>query len=81
MDYLLNGSLLIYKVKNGDSLASISVRFNTTQESICELNLLTDDIISGQTLFICPTKNTFKTVKPFQKPYTFCRVINYEHKL
>ena len=81
MEYLLIGSILIYKVKKGDTLASLSVRFNTTVENICELNLLKERLEVGQTVFIKPTKNSMRTAKPFELPYTFCRVLNYEHNL
>ena len=81
MEYLLIGSYLMYKVKKGESLSSIAIRFNTTAERISELNCLTQNVVIGQTLFIEPTKNKMRTAKPFEYPYTFCRVINNEHNL
>lgn len=81
MEYLLNDTFLIYKVKEGDSLSSIAVCFNTTTESVCELNGITQDLKVGQTIFIKPSVSSMRFARPFEYPYTFCRVKKYEHNL
>ncbi len=67
MKYLFNGKSIIYKVKEGDTLCSIAIKFNTTVENVCAQNGLNENIILGQTLFICPLKGKMRTVKPFEE--------------
>ena len=81
MKYLLFGQYLIYKVKKEDTLSYLAIKFNTTVENICQDNGLKEDLYIGQTLFIKISNSNFFTVKPFQSPYPFARIPNYEHNL
>lgn len=81
MKYLFNKNYIIYKVKKGDSLNSIAIKFNTCQEEVCKQNNISQNLYLGQTLFICPERCVYLTAKPFQDNPPFSRVKNYEHNL
>lgn len=69
-----NGSNTIYTVKSGDSLSTIASKFNTSVESICQLNNIPiarkNLIYVGQVLKLSSSQNNANTPKPINNKPT-----------
>lgn len=69
-----NGSNTTYTVKSGDSLSTIASKFNTSVESICQLNNIPiarkNLIYVGQVLKLSSSQNNTNTPKPINNKPT-----------